>query len=289
MSTEALPHKQNREEEIIAPPGVRTNYLATLPWWLVALALTAIAVTILLFVNDTYQSIFIRLREGVVMTLFISATAYAIATAIGLVVGLLRTEPPDAQSGPGKVIVYNLATLYLEVLRGLPILVVLLIIAFVFVPSIVDFLATTFGMDITIRDVPIEWRAIIALSLSYGAFLSEIFRAGIQSIDKGQIEASRSLGMTSWQTMRYIVLPQAINRVLPPLGNDLIAIIKDSSLVAILAVRDITQLAKLTAGQNFLYLETYLIAAFLYLCMTVVGSLAVRWIEVRFGEGSGAH
>jgi polar amino acid transport system permease protein len=82
--------------------------------------------------------------------------------------------------------------------------------------------------------------------------------------------------------MRFIILPQAVRRVLPPLGNDFIAMIKDSALVAILAVRDITQLAKLSSGQNFLYLETYLLAAMLYLSMTVVGSLIVRWIENRF-------
>jgi polar amino acid transport system permease protein len=123
---------------------------------------------------------------------------------------------------------------------------------------------------------------VIALAFTYAAFLSETFRAGIQSIGKGQIEAARSLGMTYAQVMRYVVLPQAIRRVLPPLGNDMIAMIKDSSLVAILGVQDITQLAKLSSSSTFRYLETYLIAASIYLVLTVAGSMVVRFIERRF-------
>src|SRR5690606_30847412 len=107
------------------------------------------------------------------------------------------------------------------------------------------------------------------------------FRAGIQSIEKGQIEAARSLGMNYLQTLSYVVLPQAIRRVLPPLGNDFVAMIKDSSLVAILGVNDLTQLAKVLSGASFRYLETYTTVALIYLSMTIVGSLLVRYIERR--------
>ncbi|MBC7810688.1 MAG: amino acid ABC transporter permease [Burkholderiales bacterium] len=254
--------------------------IQTVPWWLVALLILGLWVAYLVTTNTTYGEIFATLREGAVTTLRVSFFAYVFAMIIGLSVGLARVNPPSAKSGFGKLVVYNVATLYLEVLRGLPILVVLLIIAFVAVPSLIDTL-TSLGFTITVRDVSIELRAIIALSLAYGAFLSEIFRAGIQSIERGQLEAGRSLGMTYIQVMQLIILPQAIRRILPPLGNDFISMIKDSALVAILAVRDITQLAKLSSGQSFLYLETYLLAAMIYLSMTVMGSLLVRWIEYR--------
>jgi polar amino acid transport system permease protein len=158
--------------------------------------------------------------------------------------------------------------------------VVLLIVAFVAVPEVIRFLSGL-GMDISVRDVDDEWRAVIALTLTYGAFLSETFRAGIQSIERGQMEACRSLGLTPFQAFRFVILPQALRRILPPLGNDLVAMIKDSSLVAILGVRDVTQLAKLSSSQSFMYLETYLIAAAIYLTMTLIGTLIVRTLERR--------
>ena len=124
-------------------------------------------------------------------------------------------------------------------------------------------------------------RAIIALSTTYGAFLAEVFRAGIQSIDRGQMEAARSQGMSYWQAMRFIILPQAIRNVLPALGNDFISMLKDSSLVSVLAVRDITQIARLYAGRSFLFRESYLTLAVLYLTMTVFLSFLMKILERR--------
>jgi His/Glu/Gln/Arg/opine family amino acid ABC transporter permease subunit len=131
------------------------------------------------------------------------------------------------------------------------------------------------------QSVPLNVRAIIALAVTYGAFLAEIFRAGIQSIGRGQMEAARSLGMSMWQAMQNVILPQAIRNVLPALGNDFVAMLKDSSLVSVLAVRDITQLAKLHAGTSFRYREAYTMLAAMYLSITVVLSLLVNWIERR--------
>jgi ABC-type amino acid transport system permease subunit len=131
----------------------------------------------------------------------------------------------------------------------------------------------------TIRNVTQEGRAIIALGIGYGAFEAEVFRAGIQSISKGQMEAAKSLGMTYFQGMRFIVLPQAIRRVLPPLGNDFIACLKDSSLVSVLAVNELTQLGRLRTAGTFRAMETYNVVAFLYLSMTLLLSGLVRWLE----------
>jgi polar amino acid transport system permease protein len=131
------------------------------------------------------------------------------------------------------------------------------------------------------RDFPLLWRAVIALMLAYSAFLAEIFRAGLQAVDKGQIEAAKALGLNSWQRFRHIVFPQAFRMVLPPLGNDFVAMVKDSSLVSVLGVSDITQLAKVTAAGNFRYFETYNVAALLYLTMTIGLSLVLRRLEMR--------
>jgi polar amino acid transport system permease protein len=124
-------------------------------------------------------------------------------------------------------------------------------------------------------------RAIVALSVTYGAFLAEIFRAGVQSVSKGQMEAARSQGMSASQAMFYIILPQAIRNVLPALGNDFVAMLKDSSLISVLAVRDITQVARLYGGRSFRYDEAYMTLVILYLSMTIVLSLVVKYIERR--------
>lgn len=131
----------------------------------------------------------------------------------------------------------------------------------------------------------ITWRgrdpatAIAGLSLIYGAFLSEVFRGGIQAIPKGQTEAAKSVGMTNFQTMRYIVVPQAFRNVLPELGNNMISMIKDTALVTILGTSEITQEARRWSGSQFTYLETYAVLSLIYLTMTVSGSLVVQSLE----------
>jgi ABC-type amino acid transport system permease subunit len=148
-------------------------------------------------------------------------------------------------------------------------------IAFVAVPLFAEF------AGIRTRDIPNELRVVAGLAIAYGAFESEIFRAGIQSIEKGQMEAARALGMNYFQAMRHIILPQAIRRVLPALGNDFVAMLKDSSLVSVLGVEDITQITKLYAASTFLFFQAYSILAFIYLSMTVLLSRLVRSLENR--------
>ncbi len=129
-------------------------------------------------------------------------------------------------------------------------------------------------------------RGIVAFAIIYGAFLAEVFRAGIESIPPGQTEAARSLGLSGRQAMRHIVLPQAIRNVLPALGNDFIAMLKDSSLISVLAVREITQMARLHSGSTFRFQESYLVLTFLYLTMTIVLSLILRWYERRLRQNA---
>jgi polar amino acid transport system permease protein len=113
----------------------------------------------------------------------------------------------------------------------------------------------------------------------YSAFIAEIFRAGIEAVDRGQIEAARALGLKPWHVFRFVVGPQALRIILPPLGNDFVSMIKDSALVSALGVQDITQIGKVYASGTFRFFETYNVIAFLYLTMTISLSLLVRWLE----------
>lgn len=255
------------------------------PWWFLVIALAGLFLFYSFYNDQTYAEIFVFLKEGIFTTIKVTLIAYVIAVTIGLLTGLARVSK--------NPVIYNVATLYVQIMRGVPILVTILYTAFVVTPwaiAVINGLGTWLAeagvlpadnplAALQIRRVDFVARAIIALAISYGAFSAEIFRAGIESIGRGQMEAARSLGMSYIQAMRYIILPQAVRRVLPPLGNDFIAMLKESSLVSALGVRDITQLGKLYASSSFRYLETYTAVAFLYLTMTLVLSLAVKGME----------
>lgn len=160
----------------------------------------------------------------------------------------------------------------------------LLYVAFVLAPGLVA-LWNWMGLpDARTRDFPLLWRAVLALVIAYSAFIAEVFRAGLQSVDKGQIEAARALGLKRFRVFRHIVLPQAIRTILPPLGNDFVAMVKDSSLVSVVGVLDIAQLGKLTAAGNFRYFETYNVVALIYLTMTILLSLGLRKLERKLGK-----
>lgn len=261
-----------------------------LPYWLLAAMLIGIIFIWRIFTDETYTTIFAAISSGIWVTIYVTIVAYTGAVLLGLLVGLARVS--------NNRVVYEVATFYVEIIRGIPMLVLLLYIAFVAAPMAVlavNWLGTQLeGLGLVrlgealagfqVRDFDYATRAIIALIIGYSAFISEIFRAGIESIEKGQVEAALSLGMTRWQAMRLVVLPQAVRRVLPPLGNDFIAMLKDSSLVSVLGVPDITQLGKVYAASTFEYFKTYNVVAFLYLSMTIVLSLGVRWLERRMPQ-----
>ncbi|NMC47732.1 MAG: amino acid ABC transporter permease [Chloroflexi bacterium] len=255
------------------------------PWWMVAIGLLILTTFILIQINPDFKDAFNIIRAGLGVTISTTLIAYCIALFIGLIVGLGRVSE--------SVFWRNLSTIYVEIIRGVPLLVLIFFIALVLIPAITNFLSnlgiylTSIGWQgigetlaaIENRSVSMNSRAIISLAITYGAFSAEIFRAGIQSINKGQMEAARSQGMSHWQAMRFVILPQAIRNVLPALGNDLISMLKDSSLVSILAVRDITQIARLYAGHSFKFAQAYSILCILYLTLTLVLSLVMKFIE----------
>jgi polar amino acid transport system permease protein len=132
-----------------------------------------------------------------------------------------------------------------------------------------------------VRDFSLMWRAIIALMIGYSSFIAEVFRAGIQSVDQGQIEAAKALGLSRYHRFRLVVFPQAIKVIFPPLSNDFVAMVKDSSLVSVLGVSDITQMGKIYASGSFRFFETYSIVTYIYLILTIGLSLGLRQIEKR--------
>jgi len=261
--------------------------LRDLPWWLFTILLIAVYAIFVISSNENYNDAFNFIKAGFVITVKTTLISFSIAILFGLFAGLGRISK--------NVVINNLARLYVELIRGIPILVLIFFIALVGVPVLVDglnnfgFWLTDRGVGllgklftaITNKDISMNARAIISLAVTYGAYLAEIFRAGIQSIVRGQTEAARSLGMSYAQAMRYVILPQAIRNVLPALGNDFVAMVKDSSLVSVLAVRDITQVARLYAGSTFRFRESYVTLAVMYLTVTVLLSILVQFLERR--------
>lgn len=276
------------------------NRLSKLPFWaLVAILLAVYYVYYIITDEKSTQAFWFVIGQspealssgelafkGIALTIVVALSAYALALTIGVIIGLGRVS--------NNVLYFNFATFYVEVIRGIPILVLLIYIAFVAVPLGVDLLnllgegLVTRGFegmqwlaDLTARNFSNTARVTIGLGLAYGAFEAETVRAGIESIERGQMEAAEALGMSYWQAMRLVILPQVFRRILPVLGNDLVSIIKDSSLVAVLGVLDITQLARLHAASNFEFFRTYTILAFLYLVTTITMTRIIRWLERR--------
>jgi polar amino acid transport system permease protein len=251
------------------------------PWWLLAAGGIALFLAVQIILNDLYSQIFTIVSKGVWITIFVTLVGFALATAFGLLLAVMGLSK--------SLVLRQIARFYVEIIRGIPILVLLFYIAFVGAPG---FVAAWNGLmsplieaglidEMKVRDVSLLWRAIIALTIGYSAFISEVFRAGILSVEAGQIEAAKALGLTPLQRFRFIVLPQAIRTILPPLGNDFIAMIKDSSLVSVLGVADLTQMGKVYASGSFRFFETYSIVAYVYLLLTVGLSLGLRGLEKR--------
>ncbi len=247
------------------------------PYWLVLAGGLGAYLLYRVVSDDLYTQILNTLSKGVGMTIFVTLVAFSMASLFGLLL---------AVASMSRFIIFRqMARFYIEIVRGVPIIVLLLYVAFVFGPAMVhslNWLLEGLGFDpVRTRDFTLMWRAIIALMIGYSAFIAEVFRAGLLSVEVGQIEAAKALGLNGWHRFRFIVFPQAFRTIMPPLGNDFIAMVKDSSLVSVLGVLDIAQLGKVTAAGNFRYFETYNVVALLYLIMTVSLSLLLRKLERR--------
>jgi len=266
------------------PPPVRKREF---PWWLAVAVVIAAAAAAAIAASDLYGQVFSTVVAGIGVTIFVTVVGFALASALGLAVALMALS--------GSRALREIARFYVEIIRGVPILVLLFWIAFAGVPAMVagwNVLTAPLQQaglmgPLVVRDLSLLWRAIIALTIGYSAFIAEVFRAGIQSVEPGQVEAAKALGLSRTQRFRLIVFPQAIRTILPPLGNDFVAMVKDSSLVSVLGVADITQMGKVYAAGSFRFFETYSIVAYIYLILTVSLSLALRALEKRMRRAYG--
>ncbi len=200
------------------------------------------------------------LLMGAGVTIEITAFSVAIGFFIGLFVGIARISQFK--------ILRIMAAVYADCIRGTPLLVQIFLIYF------------ALPMAIGQRVEPFI-AAVAACGINSGAYVSEIFRAGIQAIDVGQMEAGRSLGLTWWKTMRFIILPQAFKNILPPLGNEFIAMLKDSSLVSVIGFEELTRRGQLIIAQTYGSFEIWMTVAVLYLIMTMAISRIVAFLEKR--------
>ena len=226
--------------------------------------------------------------DGVKMTLLITIVAVVFGTLIGLFMGVARLA--EAKHGFAKFFLRYLvrlpATAYVTFFRGTPLFVQILLVHFALMPMLIH---PTDGIILS-GDVAREIRqnygafisGLLALTLNAGAYITEIFRAGIQSIDKGQMEAARSLGLSYGQAMKAVIVPQAFRRMLPPLGNEAIMLLKDSSLVSAIGLAELAFAARTVAGVYSRYWEPYLTISLLYLALTMLMAWGIARLEKRF-------
>lgn len=207
---------------------------------------------------EPYAEIMRYLPDGILRTFQVTLISIFFALIIGLITGLGRISR--------NMFINRLATVYVEVIRGIPLLVQLFYIYFA--------LGRFLSLDRMVA-------AILAMSICYGAYMGEIFRAGIQSIPKGQMEAALAIGMSRRQALQLVILPQTMRIILPPIGNEFIALLKDSSLVSIVAVSDLLRRGREYAATTFLYFEAYTMVALIYLVFTLFFSKIVAIMEER--------
>ena len=241
------------------------------PWWGLFAAVVALVLFMVFFIPDPYAQIVIFIRDGIGTTIITTILSFILMLFLGLIVALGRLSHSP--------VLRLMATIFTEIVRGIPLLVQLIFWYFAF-PSIVqqigiwlgitafgNYLANPLGM------------AILGMTVCYSAYMSEIYRAGIQGIPKGQMEAALSLGMNRFQAMRHVILPQAIRLIMPPVGNEFISLLKDSSLVSVVAVTDMTRRGREFMSTHFIPVQTWTMIALLYLVMTLFAARIVAYIE----------
>ncbi|MCL2417698.1 MAG: amino acid ABC transporter permease [Conexibacteraceae bacterium] len=220
---------------------------------------------------------------GALKTIELTAIGMAIGISLGLVLALMRLSP--------SVIMNGAASMYLWFFRGTPLLVQILFFynLALFLPRIslgVPFGGPTFASWSTNSLIAPFTAGCLALGLNQAAYMCEIVRAGILSVDEGQLEASHALGMTRGQAMRRIILPQAMPVIIPPTGNNAIALLKDSSLVSVISILELLGTAQLISSANFATIPLLVVASIWYLVMTTIASIGQAYLERHFGRGT---
>ena len=235
-----------------------------------------------------YRELFWR---GLGMTVLVTVICILQGTLLGLAIGMARLA--EARHAPTRQLCQYVlrwpATVYVSFFRGTPLFVQILLIHFAALPLLINPADGLLISGDTARFIKQNYGAfvsgVLALTLNAGAYISEVFRAGIQSIDRGQIEASRSLGMPFGKTMRHVVLPQAFRRMLPPLGNNAISLLKDSSLISAIGLAEMAYAARTVAGAYSRYWEPYLTISLMYWLLTLGLAWCIKTLEARHGRG----
>lgn len=227
--------------------------------WSIALSGAILTLVLLCTTGpEVYREALLFLPDGLLLTFKVTAMSICGAVPLGLLTGLGRISH--------NRFLNLLASTYVEVIRGIPLLVQVFYIYF--------------ALSIFLRIDGVT-SAVIALSFCYGAYMGEVFRAGILAIPKGQTEAARSLGFNAVQTMFYVILPQAWRTIIPPVGNECIAMLKDTALVSVIGMPDLMQRARSFASKSYCYFESYTVVALVYLIVTLLLSKVVSIIEAR--------
>jgi len=245
-------------------------------WWgLVAVVFVLILLLVILR-PDPYGRILTFVEDGIVVTIFITITTFALTMILGLICGLGRVSK--------NRVIYGVTSVYVEIIRGIPLLVQLLVWYFA-VPALI----VQVGNAIHFRPFqqylanPIVM-AIVGISICYAAYMAEIVRAGIEALPTGQMEAARSLGLSRWQTMRYVVLPQALKTSLPALISEFITLLKETSIVGWIGMNDLMRGADNIRFQTATAFESLFAAALLYLGLTTIFTRLMRRVERRLKE-----
>lgn len=220
--------------------------------------------------QDYLQGIMIA-AKGAPVTLLICLVAVIAGLVIGLLVAIAKMSKIKVLRG--------ISTVYVDVLRGTPLLVQVLLLAYGIPQVIVSITGEQFNWGNFI------WVGFIACGINSSAYMAEIIRSGLQAIDKGQTEAARSLGLNRFQTMRYIIVPQAFKIIVPAMGNEFITLIKETSILSVVGIRDITRMGTLWASQSFMSFQAYIGVACVYLVLTLTLSRVVAYIERRMANG----
>ncbi len=235
------------------------SWLAAAPAWIQSLPDGLQELLFQLYQTFIYQDRWTWFTDGLKVTFITTICALLLGVVLGLIVAIIRTAHDSQRTGkrnPVLGVVNFLCTVYLTVIRGTPMMVQLLVMGFVIMQPREQHEALICG--------------IITLGINSGAYVAEIARSGLMSISAGQMEAGRSLGLNYWQTMRYIIIPQAVKNILPALGNEMITLLKDTSLVSVIALRDVTQQAKNIVANTFNATVPYISLALIYLVLVLI-------------------
>lgn len=275
----ATQHQREASSVSVERPLDEESRWETFPYWIFLLAGIVGWLGYLTLFNENYEIAWERISGGLWLTIKITLYAFVLSLTLGVILGMGRiaeVDPNKPVALRGAAVVYrNVSRTYIEFIRGVPILPLIFFLALVIIPDVTDWLG------VSRQAVDEFWRGVIALSIIYGAYIAEVIRGGVQSVPRGQFEAGRAVGMSRLKTMRYVVLPQAMRAIIPPLGNDFIAILKDSSLLSVLAVAEVTRLARQYSSGSFKFRESYVVLVFIYVTLVLVLSFLLTKLEER--------